>query len=165
MWFFCSFLHFTYLAPFTNSLLAHHIANMSGDTPSLPRLGFDVVVDRIAALYRVHSTSTGAVRAVSKTVKTSFIEAGGKRKVDATVDDPAMMGVTPSTRRRVASVTPASSVTLPSVSIPSHSGNTPRSDHRHLFDSTGSGSMLINGPCDIVPPHAQHQPSVLQHIY
>ena len=53
---------------------------MSGNTPSLPRVGFDVVVERISSIYRAHSTAAGAVRAVSKTVKTSFIEAGGKRR-------------------------------------------------------------------------------------
>jgi hypothetical protein len=57
------------------------------------------------------------------------------------------------------------SVTLPSLSIPCPTGNTHCLDHRHLFDSSGSGAMLINGQCDIVPPHAQHCPPVLQHVY
>ncbi len=139
---------------------------MSGNTPSLPCVGFN----RTAALYRAHSTAAGAVRAVSKTVKTSFVEAGGKQKAatpittNRTQTDP-----TPARKRRVVSVTPVLSITSaisgPALSTPCPPRTVDSSCDRRLFNSSTSGAMIINQWGDVVPPHAQHRPLVLQCMY
>ena len=131
---------------------------MSGkNTPSLPRIGFDAVVDRIASLYRAHSTAAGAVRAVSKTIRTSFVEAGGKRKAATPIHANPPTVDTPARKHRVVSVTPATSITSaigrPVLSTPCQ------------FNSFASGAMLINQWGNVIPPHLQHRPSVLQHMY
>ena len=133
---------------------------MSGNTPSLPRLGFDVVVDRIAALYSSHSTADGAVKLVSRMVKTSYIKAAGKRKVAETP-----VAVAPQRKRRAVAVTPALSDCGPLLSTPCPPRSVDCPDYRHLYDSSNTGASLIDGRCDIVSHHVQHRPSVLQCIY
>jgi hypothetical protein len=53
---------------------------------AIPRIGFDVVVEKIHAVYcdlhPVHTSAVAAVVVVCRKVKLSFIEHGGKRKVD-----------------------------------------------------------------------------------
>ena len=138
--------------------------------PSLPRISFDVVVDRIASLYRAHSTAAGAVRAVSRTIRTSFVEAGGKRKAATPIHTNPPTVDTPARKRRVVSVTPAPSITSvigrPVLSTPCPPRTVALLAHdNHVFNSSSSGAMLINQWGNVVPPHSQHRPSVLQHMY
>jgi hypothetical protein len=78
----------------------------SSTDPPVARLGFDVIAQKILSIQYaerpVHRGATGAVTAVSRLVRASFVRAGGKRRADSVV------GVTPapSKRRASATVTP-----------------------------------------------------------
>ncbi len=90
------------------------IVDMSG----VPRLGFDVVVDKILDIHRdvghAHDSAQGAVRSVSRQLKSSFVEAGGKRALASDVSDETPA----SKRRRPAAVTPSVSSLRLSSSTP-----------------------------------------------
>ena len=96
-----------------------------------PRLGFDVVVDKIIHVHRdsggrTHDTAKGAVAVVSRQLKTSYIEPGGKRAVEKRPINNSTSDETPVVKRRASSdragrassVTPSESSFRPSLSTP-----------------------------------------------
>ena len=108
-----------------------------------------------------HDSAQGAVRSVSRQLKSSFVDAGGKRAIAADVSDE-----TPAPKhRRPAAVTPSvSSLRLPlSTPLPPDSVNT--RDWGGVFGPSNSGAMLINERNSVVPHHSAHRSSVLQRIY
>ena len=62
------------------------LVDMSSKDPPVARLGFDVIAQKILAIQYaerpVHRGATGAVMAVSRLVRASFVRAGGKRSAD-----------------------------------------------------------------------------------
>ena len=81
--------------PCPSSLLMAHYSPIIDrriviDMSGLPRLGFDVVVDKILDIHRdvghIHDSVKGAVRSISRQLKSSFKEAGGKRAIAAIND-------------------------------------------------------------------------------
>ena len=131
----------------------------------VPRLGFDVVVDKILAIHRdvghVHDSAQGAVRSVSRQLKSSFVDAGGKRAIAAEVSDE-----TPAPkRRRPAAVTPSVSSLRLSLSTPLPPDSINTRDWGGVFGPSNSGAMLINQRNSVVPHHSAHRSSVLQRIY
>jgi hypothetical protein len=127
----------------------------------LPRLGFDVVVDKILDIHRdvgrTHDSAKGAVAIVSRRLKSSFREAGGKRAIAADAS-----GETPAPKRRAASVTPSASSFRPSLSTPLPPVSLRSGD---VFGPSTSGAMLINQRHAIVPHHTAHRLSVSQYMY
>ena len=136
----------------------HIIVDMSG----VPRLGFDVVVDKILDIHRdvghTHDLAQGAIRSISRQLKLSFVDAGGKRAIAAEVSDE-----TPAPkRRRPAAVTPSVSSLRLSLSTPLPPDSINTRDWGGVFGPSNSGAMLINQRNSVVPHHSAHRSSVLQ---
>ena len=130
----------------------------------LPRLGFDIVVDKILDIHRdvgrTHDSAKGAVAIVSRRLKSSFREAGGKRAIAADA-----LGETPAPKRRAASVTPSALSFRPSLSTPLPPVSLHSGDLGGLFGPSTSGAMLINQRHTIVPHHTTYRSSVSQYVY
>jgi len=106
-----------------------------------------------------HDSAQGAIRSISRQLKTSFVDAGGKCAIAAEVSDefPAPK------RRRPAAVTPSVSSLRLSLSTPLPPDSINARDWGGgVFGPSNSGAMLINQRDSIVPHHSAHQSSVLQ---
>jgi len=131
----------------------------------VPRLGFDVVVDKILDIHRdgghVHDSAQGAVRSISRQLKSSFVDAGGKRAIAAEVSDEM-----PAPKRcRPAAVTPSVSSLRLSLSTPLPPDSINTRDWGGVFGPSKSGAMLINQRDSVVLHHSAHQSSILQRVY
>jgi len=130
----------------------HFIVDMSG----VPRLGFDVAVDKILDIHRdvghVLDSAQGAIRSVSPQLKSSFVDAGGKCAIAADVSDE-----TPAPkRRRPAAVTPSVSSLRLSLSTPLLPDSINKKGLGGCFGPSNSGAMLINQRDSVVPHHSAH---------
>ena len=136
----------------------------SEDTP-VARVGFDVIAQKILAIqyaeHPVHRGATGAVTAVSRLVRASFVRAGGKRGLDSASDTTPLQ----TKRRASAAITPGSLGLLsyaPSSSASSTSGHT--SGRVLPLPPARCSAMLLDQDA-VVPGHSYNPPSVLQALY
>jgi len=118
----------------------HFVLDISG----VPRLGLDVVVDKILDIHRdvghAQDSAQGAVRSVSRQLKSSFDDAGGKRAIAAEVSD----GTPAPKRHWPAAVTPSVSSLWLSLSTPLPPDSINTRDWGGVFSPSNSGAMLIN---------------------
>jgi len=105
-----------------------------------------------------HDSAQGAVRSVSCQLKSSLVDAGGKRAIAAEVSDE-----TPAPKRHwPAAVTPSVSSVRLSLSTPLPPDSINTRDWGGVVGPSNSGAMLINQCDSIVPHHSAHRSSVLQ---
>jgi hypothetical protein len=82
----CSLFH-SIMCHIIHGFVLSKLPSPSMQSSAIPRVGFDVVAEKIHAVHRdlcpVHTSAVAAVSVVCQKVKSSFIERGGKRKADA----------------------------------------------------------------------------------
>jgi hypothetical protein len=113
------------------------LVDTSSNDPPVARLEFDVIAQIILSIQYaerpVHRGATGAVTAVSRLVRASFVRAGGKQSADS------VSGVTPASIKHRASV----AVTPGSLGLLSCAGSSSASSSSALGSS---GQFAVSHP-------------------
>jgi len=108
-----------------------------------------------------NDSAQGAVRSISRQLKSSFVDVGGERAITADLSDE-----TPAPKCcRPAAVKPSVSSLWLSLSTPLPPDSINTRDWGGVFGPSNSGAMLINQRNSVVPHHSAHRSSVLQSIY